>query len=253
MSAWMTLAMLVVIGAVHSALGEAVLVGPLVRDPSWRVGISGGAARRVLRFAWHLTSVAWVGLGATVVGAPPGLAVGLVCLVSAAVVFGALRSHLAWPLFLFAGLAALHAEGRLPEGVRLGAVSAAVGVAGLAALLHLYWAVGGRWGWARALPSGADGRPAFQPGPLACVAVAGALVAFAGLLVACAPGGAPGWVRAGTWAALGVLLMRAVGDRRQVGFSKRQRRTPFAQADDALFTPLVVLLALGAGFALVSV
>jgi hypothetical protein len=169
------------------------------------------------------------------------------------VVFGALRGHLAWPLFLFAGLAALHAEGRLPEGVRIGAVSAAVAVGrpGCAPppLLGGGRAVGvgpgapQRGGWPARVPAWS---PGLRGG-------AGALVAFAGLLVACAPGGAPGWVRAGTWAALGVLLMRAVGDRRQVGFSKRQRRTPFAQADDALFTPLVVLLALGAGFALVSV
>ena len=44
--------------------------------------------------------------------------------------------------------------------------------------------------------------------------------------------------------------VRAVGDGRQAGFFKRDRSTPFAQADDQWFTPLVTLLAFGAGGAL---
>jgi hypothetical protein len=50
--------------------------------------------------------------------------------------------------------------------------------------------------------------------------------------------------------ALFVLSLRAVGDGRFVGFSKRVRDTAFGRADDALYTPAVVLLWFGAASAL---
>ena len=49
-----------------------------------------------------------------------------------------------------------------------------------------------------------------------------------------------------TLAGCGVLALRALGDGRVVGFSKRERGTLFARRDDAYYTPLVVLLAAGA-------
>jgi len=250
MVAWLSFTILTLIGLAHSALGEALLIGPLLRDPSWRLGVSRPAADRILRFAWHLTTLAWVGLAATLVGVPTGVAMGLTCLLSGVIVFVRLRAHLAWPLFLLAGLTALHAQGNLPEPLRLSVAGASVTVAVLAALLHLYWAFGGRWGMAAAVPKRSDGRPAFEPGPLACLAVVVALLTFAALVGATAVTEAPTWVRALTGAALLLLTVRAVGDRRQVGFTKTNRKTDFARADDALFTPLVVVLALGAAMAL---
>ena len=46
------------------------------------------------------------------------------------------------------------------------------------------------------------------------------------------------------------LTLRLIGDGRFVGFSKRVRDTAFGRADDALFTPAVVLLWLGTASAL---
>lgn len=53
-----------VIGVAHSWLGERVLVSRLLRlEHLPRLGKSDGFTRRIIRFAWHLTTVAWWGLG----------------------------------------------------------------------------------------------------------------------------------------------------------------------------------------------
>lgn len=53
------------LGATHSWLGERKLIGPLL-SPERRAGLLDRSvfARRVLRFAWHLTTLAWWGFAA---------------------------------------------------------------------------------------------------------------------------------------------------------------------------------------------
>ena len=58
------------IALVHSVLGELALVRPLFAS-DWELPIPRWAAERILRFAWHLTSIAWLGIAAPVT--PPGL------------------------------------------------------------------------------------------------------------------------------------------------------------------------------------
>lgn len=115
-------------------------------------------------------------------------------------------------------------------------------------LLHLYWAFGGTWGGALALPM-EDGRPVFEPGVGATLAVAVAL-ALCALLVA----RLAGWLSLGLrdrvarlpgYALAAVLLLRAIGDFRYIGFFKRIGDTPFGRRDTALYSPLCLLLALG--------
>lgn len=121
--------------------------------------------------------------------------------------------------------------------------------------VHVYWALGGTWGGAVAVPTRADGAggsgeaPLFRPGPVATLLVAAALT-VAGLLVLAAGGAwaAPvpaGLVRAGAWGLAAVFALRAVGEFRYVGLFKRVRGTPFAAWDSRLFTPLCAALALG--------
>lgn len=125
-------------------------------------------------------------------------------------------------------------------------------VAGLVAglgLLHVVWAVAPR---RRAGPSAVipevEGCPAFspsRPGTLAVAAalVTAALVVLGRLRVWDAP--LPGWVgSAGTWGIAGVFLLRAVGDFRLMGFSKRVRGTRFARRDTRLFSPLCLTIAI---------
>lgn len=110
----------IVIGFVHSWLGEVRLIGPLVSADT-RQGIlaKSAFARGVLRFAWHLTTLAWWGMAAILgVLASAPLAghdrlvlavIGLMFLATGAATLITSRGrHLAWPVFLaIAGLSIL--------------------------------------------------------------------------------------------------------------------------------------------------
>ncbi len=245
MLSYAAFSVLVLIALAHSVLGELSILRPLLAK-SWDIGIPRWAVDRVLRFAWHITSLAWVGLAATIIGLAAVHAMAGVCVVSGLLILVMLRGHLAWPLFLLAGALAWASQGVLPTAVSAGLAAVAAAVALVVAGVHVYWALGGRWGADVAIPQGESGKPAFDPGPFACLAVAGALVVLAGLLVwPMLAGTVPSWASWGLGLAALVMAARAVGDGRQVGFSKSNHETRFARADDALYTPLVVLLVFG--------
>lgn len=110
-------ALALILGIAHSYLGERYILIRLFRREEHLPALFGGThfTRRTLRFAWHLTSVAWWGLGGIllVLAAPPfnadlvAFVVGVVFLASAAI--AAIASggrHLAWPVLLIIGLIA---------------------------------------------------------------------------------------------------------------------------------------------------
>jgi hypothetical protein len=245
-----TAACLVTLGVAHSVLGEIEILRPLF-TADWSIGVPRWASDRILRFAWHLTSIAWLALAAIVVGGEPLTFVAIMSLWSAAVIFVMLRGHLAWPLFLLAGLAALRADGLLgPSWLRAGAITTSVALVA-AAGLHVYWAFGGRWLLDRAVPVSSSSNPGFSPGPGLTLMVAVALLGFATLIASVALGRGPDAARSLVGVGIGVLVLRAIGDTKVAGFTKSVRNTAFAEADDRWFTPLVVFLALGAAGALV--
>jgi hypothetical protein len=58
----------------------------------------------------------------------------------------------------------------------------------------------------------------------------------------------PSLVRSwGSWGVATTLTGRAVGDFNYVGFFKRRRATKFARLDSRLYSPLALLLGVGAG------
>lgn len=106
-------ALLFAIGVAHSVLGERWLIGPLL-SPDYRRGMLAKSefARQVLRFAWHLTTLAVWGFAAILAGlsmtSTDGPAaqvtvaiIAAVCLISAIYIFVTTGArHLAWPVFL---------------------------------------------------------------------------------------------------------------------------------------------------------
>jgi hypothetical protein len=118
------------------------------------------------------------------------------------------------------------------------------------ALLHLYWAAGGCWGAKDAVPQ-REGKPLFKPGPMACILVA-ALLALAGAVVwskaiAWSPPFLPrSWPTVGGFGVALVFIVRSVGDFRWVGFFKRERSSRFARLDSCVYSPLCLLLGVGA-------
>jgi Protein of unknown function (DUF3995) len=117
------------------------------------------------------------------------------------------------------------------------------------ALLHFYWAAGGRTGRGVAVPE-LRGRPAFQPGPLACILVGMLLLAAALVLLGrsgavAAPLPFPPWIfGAGSWTIAAVFALRAIGDFQYFGFFRRVTGTPFAHNDALFYTPLCLALAI---------
>jgi hypothetical protein len=121
-------------------------------------------------------------------------------------------------------------------------------VLGAIGALHVYWALGGRWGGAAAVPTsgGRGGAPLFSPSPAGTLAVAAALALAAYIVLVrggvARPVGPPWTYRAGTWALGLVFAARVVGDFRYVGLFKRVRGTAFAVRDDWLYVPLCALI-----------
>lgn len=135
-------------------------------------------------------------------------------------------------------------------------------------LLHVYWAAGGKWGSTAAIPripsSGSaekgeqslpDAYPkmvnAFSPGPAITLFVACGLAMIA-LLVTLRAGllGDPvkHWtLQASIIVVAIVMLVRAVGDFRLVGFFKTITNTRFAHLDSLYYSPLCVLLGIALG------
>jgi hypothetical protein len=115
------------------------------------------------------------------------------------------------------------------------------------AILHIAWALGFKWGGEALLPQKPDGALLFNPGVLACFAAAFMfalpaliLLVRAGVLFA----SIPAWMSyVGVWGIATVLFVRAIGDFRYAGLTKRIRGTSFARMDSRVYTPLCLALA----------
>ena len=115
-------------------------------------------------------------------------------------------------------------------------------------LVHFYWAVGGDSGEFAAVPE-VSGRPAFVPSVGATLFVAFGL-ALCAILVAATAGLVrlpfpANWLKWLSYSLSFVLLARAIGDFRLVGFFKRVRGTRFARLDSIVYAPLCLFLAAG--------
>jgi hypothetical protein len=115
-------------------------------------------------------------------------------------------------------------------------------------LVHVYWLFGGRVGRLAAIPE-IDGKLIFEPSLLATFVVAIGLalcaLVIAGTARMCT---LPLSQTVLTWMTrilAVVLLLRAIGDFRLVGFAKRVRDTQFAHLDTTVYSPLCLALAIG--------
>jgi hypothetical protein len=119
-----------------------------------------------------------------------------------------------------------------------------------AALMHMYWAFGGKIAGMPAVPQ-THGRPAFSPSRSGTLAGAGGLFAAAYLVAVAGqllPSPLERWARLATFGLSVIFLARAVGDFRLVGFFKRVRTSRFARQDTRVYSPLCLGLALAAGY-----
>ena len=111
--------LLFLVGLAHSVLGERYILTRLFRRPDLPRLFGGTTFTvRTLRFAWHLTTIAWWGMAALLwllARAPVepdqvATVIAVTVLVTAAVIAGISRGrHLAWLVFLGAGVLILSA------------------------------------------------------------------------------------------------------------------------------------------------
>lgn len=118
MTAWLYVAAILTfgVGLAHSVLGEKYILMRLLRRPDLpQLFGNTRFTARTLRFAWHLTTVAWWGFGGQLLLAARGSllpsntlrVLGATMLVTAAVILVTSRGrHLAWPVFAAIGLIA---------------------------------------------------------------------------------------------------------------------------------------------------
>ncbi|MDR1015251.1 MAG: DUF3995 domain-containing protein [Coriobacteriales bacterium] len=115
------------------------------------------------------------------------------------------------------------------------------------AALHVAWGLGFTWGGDSLLPQQPDGTLLFKPGAVACFAAA-LMFALPALIYLMRVGilvtGVPDWVPyVGVWGVAAVLLVRAVGEFRYAGLTKKIKGTSFARRDTRIYTPLCLVLA----------
>ena len=106
------------VGVAHSYLGERYILIRLFRRPDLpHLFGSDIFTKRTLRFAWHLTTLAWWGFGALLVlmaqeatTATIGVAISATFAATALLTaIGSRGRHLAWPVFLAIAAAAWYA------------------------------------------------------------------------------------------------------------------------------------------------
>lgn len=122
----------------------------------------------------------------------------------------------------------------------------------LLSAIHIYWAIGGRWGSAAAIPQTLDGTPIFLPGIVATLLVAMVFLFFCLVI----------FIRLcydsniytstflfyihtyGIWIVTSIFFIRAIGDFRYVGFYKTIKGTLFAKMDTLYYSPLCLAISI---------
>ncbi len=116
------------------------------------------------------------------------------------------------------------------------------------AILHYYWAIGGKWGFDKALPTDENGKRILNPRPLESTLVGLLLTSFSVFylykseLI---------WIDLSSsilnyisWTIPFIFILRAVGDFKYIGFFKRVRSTVFAKLDTVFYSPLCLFIGL---------
>ena len=118
----------------------------------------------------------------------------------------------------------------------------------LLAILHVYWAAGGRAGIEKVIPQ-VEGKPAITPGKIITLGVAMGLMGVASVAYALGNVDLTSYlmgdyvIYAGWFLAL-IFFIRAVGDFNLVGFFKKYKGSDFATYDSRYYSPFCLLVSI---------
>ncbi len=113
---------------------------------------------------------------------------------------------------------------------------------------HLYWVFGGKRGLKQSLPSDSEGIAVLKPGKFGTLVVAVILLSlstFYLMHVGLIHLHLPKFLNENLGYIISVMfLLRAIGDFKYVGITKKIKNTEFAAYDTKLFTPLCLVIAI---------
>ena len=116
------------------------------------------------------------------------------------------------------------------------------------AIIHFNWAIGGKWGFDNALPTNEQGERVLNPKKIDCVIVGIGLLLMgtfylnrAGVIYIDLPSWAANSIG---WVITAIFLLRAIGDFRYIGFTKKIRETDFGRNDSRYYAPLCLIIGL---------
>ncbi len=114
--------------------------------------------------------------------------------------------------------------------------------------LHISWGFGSSFGFEDAIPKNEDGKPMLKPKKIDSIIVGLGLLMFGSfylIKVNVIPLQLPSVViSVANWVIPIIFLLRAIGDFRYVGFTKKIRSTQFARKDTRFYSPLCLTIAI---------
>ncbi|HNP19602.1 MAG TPA: DUF3995 domain-containing protein [Fulvivirga sp.] len=116
----------------------------------------------------------------------------------------------------------------------------------LLSVLHFYWALGGKWAFAAALPTNEEGKRMLNPKKKDSLIVGFGLLMFAVFYfiktdLILFP--LPQWIiQYFGWVIAVIFILRSVGDFKYIGFFKKIRTTPFGKNDSKYYSPLCLFI-----------
>jgi Protein of unknown function (DUF3995) len=112
--------------------------------------------------------------------------------------------------------------------------------------VHFYWGLGGKWGLDAALPKTVNNENTMNPGIFGCFIVGFALLSvavFVLIKVNFLEISIPYFIlKYGQYFLATVFIIRAIGDFKYAGFSKKTQNTAFAINDTKYYSPLCLLI-----------
>ncbi|WP_436515344.1 DUF3995 domain-containing protein [Ekhidna sp. To15] len=113
-------------------------------------------------------------------------------------------------------------------------------------VLHLSWSLGNKWGFEAALPVNEEGKRMLNPKKIDSFIVGIGLLLFgcfylinASIIALELPAAV---ISIAGWIIPGIFLLRAFGDFRYIGFTKKLKSTAFAKKDTYYYSPLCLII-----------
>lgn len=115
-------------------------------------------------------------------------------------------------------------------------------------LIHFYWAFGGQWALKDSVPYKEKGEKLLNPKKFDCAIVGLGLLLFSSFYLIVSGQVSyplPEWVmKYGGWGISIIFILRAIGDFKYVGFTKKLKTTEFAAKDTQYYSPLCLMVGL---------